>query len=106
MQPPPSFRRTKIAINKEDITSSIKGWDESLCFDDKHDNANGSSTRTCSASDSDDMHEKYKGPSTFIVPGNHDWHDGLATYTRFILCRDFLGGWFSHSSDHILPSNW
>ena len=93
MQPPPSFRRTKIAINKEDVTSSIKGWDESLCFDDKNDNANGSSTRTCSASDSDDMHEKYKGPSTFIVPGNHDWHDGLATYTRFILCRDFLGGW-------------
>ena len=80
MQPPPSFRRTKIAINKEDIC--IKGWDESICFDD-----NANSTRN------ENVHEKYKGPSTFIVPGNHDWYDGLATFTRFILCRDFLGGW-------------
>lgn len=78
MSPPPSFRRTKIATNKLDVC--VKGWDEKLCFDKD-------------AGYSDDMHDAYKGPSTFIVPGNHDWYDGLATYTRFILYRDWLGGW-------------
>ena len=29
----------------------------------------------------------------FLRKGNHDWGDGLATYTRLILSRDWLGGW-------------
>ena len=27
------------------------------------------------------------------MPGNHDWIDGLDTYTSFILHRGWLGGW-------------
>ena len=82
LPPPPSFRRTKIATNKLDIC--VKGWNEDSCFGDSAVEDN---------EESHDMHAHYKGPSTFVVPGNHDWYDGLATYTRFILCRDFLGGW-------------
>lgn len=84
MAPPPSFRRSKIATDKLNIC--VKGWEEKKCFEN------------CAAENAEDvndndMHVHYKGPSTFVVPGNHDWYDGLATYTRFILYRDFLGGW-------------
>ena len=27
------------------------------------------------------------------LTGNHDWGDGLGTFTRLILSRDWLGGW-------------
>ncbi|KAF0700957.1 Aste57867_8527 [Aphanomyces stellatus] len=39
----------------------------------------------------------YGGPTCFAIPGlgvgNHDWFDGLNTYTRFVCERDWLGGW-------------
>eukprot|EP00547_Thalassionema_nitzschioides_P009961 CAMPEP_0194229198 /NCGR_PEP_ID=MMETSP0156-20130528/43766_1 /TAXON_ID=33649 /ORGANISM="Thalassionema nitzschioides, Strain L26-B" /LENGTH=920 /DNA_ID=CAMNT_0038961739 /DNA_START=678 /DNA_END=3440 /DNA_ORIENTATION=- len=81
MAPPPSFRKSKIATNKLEIC--VKGWDKNKCFEEKE---SGDVSAV-------DMHPQYKGPSTFIVPGNHDWYDGLVTFTRFVLCRDFLGGW-------------
>jgi len=93
MSPPPSFRRNKIATNKLDIC--VDGWDEKLCF-------NGTV--------GEHSHEKYLGPSTFVVPGNHDWYDGLATYSRFILHRDFLGGWLMPQQRSYfaikLPGGW
>ncbi len=84
MAPPPSFRRSKIATNKLNI--SVRGWDEKKCFEKKEAAKSLDATNV-------DMHTNYMGPSAFVIPGNHDWYDGLATYTRFILCRDFLGGW-------------
>ncbi len=84
MSPPPSFRRSKIATNKQNIC--VKGWKQSKCFDNIE-------PKNANEDDHENVHENYTGPSTFIVPGNHDWYDGLATFTRFILCRDFLGGW-------------
>ena len=80
MAPPPSFRRRKIATDKSRI--AVDGWDETKCFVDQ-----------AAEKIDGDEHLRYKGPSTFIVPGNHDWYDGLNTFTRFILYRDFLGGW-------------
>ncbi|KAG9397865.1 hypothetical protein AC1031_016519 [Aphanomyces cochlioides] len=35
----------------------------------------------------------YEGPTCFAIPGNHDWFDGLNTYSRFVCERDWLGGW-------------
>lgn len=32
-------------------------------------------------------------PKAFIIPGNHDWYDGLQTFIRCILFRNFIGGW-------------
>uniref|UniRef100_K3WH55 Uncharacterized protein n=1 Tax=Globisporangium ultimum (strain ATCC 200006 / CBS 805.95 / DAOM BR144) TaxID=431595 RepID=K3WH55_GLOUD len=52
----------------------------------------------------------YKGPSVFAIPGNHDWFDGLNTFTRFICQRDWLGGWFlPQKTSHFclkLPHGW
>ena len=44
-----------------------------------------------------DILQRYNGPSAFIIPGNHDWFDGLSTFTKFICHRDFLGGAFRPS---------
>ncbi|TMW64187.1 hypothetical protein Poli38472_012809 [Pythium oligandrum] len=52
----------------------------------------------------------YKGPTVFAIPGNHDWFDGLNTFTRFIAHRDWLGGWLlPQKTSHFclkLPHNW
>ncbi|DAZ93441.1 TPA: hypothetical protein N0F65_003138 [Lagenidium giganteum] len=52
----------------------------------------------------------YEGPSVFAVPGNHDWFDGLNTFTRFICHRDWLGGWLlPQKTSHFvlkLPHGW
>jgi hypothetical protein len=57
-----------------------------------------------------DLLQKYKGPSCFIIPGNHDWYDGLATYSRLILCRDWIGGWLMPQNRSYfsikLPKGW
>ncbi|XP_008811243.1 uncharacterized protein LOC103722455 [Phoenix dactylifera] len=36
----------------------------------------------------------YDGPQCFIIPGNHDWFDGLNTFMRYICHKSWLGGWF------------
>ncbi|KAI9914831.1 hypothetical protein PsorP6_007924 [Peronosclerospora sorghi] len=52
----------------------------------------------------------YKGPSVFAIPGNHDWFDGLNTFTRYICQRDWLGGWFLPQKTSYfslkLPHGW
>lgn len=49
-------------------------------------------------------------PCCYVIPGNHDWFDGLASYMRYILSRDFLGGWYLPQEKSYfaleLPSNW
>ena len=32
-------------------------------------------------------------PKAFMIPGNHDWIDGLDTYTKQVLHRASIGGW-------------
>ena len=80
MPPPSSFRREKISIKKPDLP--VRGWKN--CFNIIDIERKGK--------DKEDL-QRYKGPCTFTIPGNHDWFDGLATYTRLILNRDWLGGW-------------
>ncbi|KAL3751228.1 hypothetical protein ACJRO7_012105 [Eucalyptus globulus] len=50
------------------------------------------------------------GPRAFIIPGNHDWFDGLHTFTRYILHKSWLGGWFMPQKKSYfalrLPENW
>ncbi|GLE08100.1 hypothetical protein PINS_up019062 [Pythium insidiosum] len=54
--------------------------------------------------------EDYSGPTAFAIPGNHDWFDGLNTFTRFICQRNWLGGWLlPQRTSHFcikLPHNW
>jgi hypothetical protein len=51
-------------------------------------------------------------PHVFALPGNHDWYDGLAAFTR-IFCSDLdrrFAGWFTRQKRSYfalkLPGNW
>ncbi|KAF3948021.1 hypothetical protein CMV_025929 [Castanea mollissima] len=52
----------------------------------------------------------YNGPQCFVIPGNHDWFDGLHTFTRYICHRSWLGGWFMPQKKSYfalqLPMGW
>ena len=47
----------------------------------------------CRAEASAELLRQYEGPTAFAIPGNHDWIDGLETYTRHIQHKGWLGGW-------------
>lgn len=53
---------------------------------------------------------RYEGPSSFAIPGNHDWIDGLETFSRHILHRGWLGGWLLPQEKSYwalrLPCGW
>lgn len=52
----------------------------------------------------------YEGPICYAIPGNHDWFDGLATFLRRIVHRDWLGGWLLPQTESYfslkLPHGW
>jgi len=83
MPPPPSFTRSSISVHKPDLP--IKGWRE--CFQ------SSSTKEEVECFSGRELLKSYCGPRAFVIPGNHDWHDGLGLFTRFILSRSWLGGW-------------
>mmetsp|Transcript_868 Transcript_868/g.1806 ORF Transcript_868/g.1806 Transcript_868/m.1806 type:complete len:1249 (-) Transcript_868:19-3765(-) len=97
LPPPPSFRREYISIRKPALP--VKGWkmDTATKAEDQ-----GSGNKNHLSS--------YPGPCTFLIPGNHDWFDGLSTFTRYILSRDWLGGWLMPQRTSYfalkLPKGW
>ncbi|KAG6672184.1 hypothetical protein I3842_16G045700 [Carya illinoinensis] len=55
--------------------------------------------------------ERFGGePKCYVIPGNHDWFDGLRTFTKYICEKSWLGGWFmpqKMSYFHLkLPNGW
>ncbi|KAG7941535.1 hypothetical protein I3843_16G049900 [Carya illinoinensis] len=52
----------------------------------------------------------YEGPRCFLIPGNHDWFDGLHTFMGHICHRSWLGGWFMPQRNSYfalkLPKGW
>ncbi|GJN24246.1 hypothetical protein PR202_gb11977 [Eleusine coracana subsp. coracana] len=54
--------------------------------------------------------KEYDGPQCFIIPGNHDWFDGLHTFMRYICHKSWLGGWFLPQKKSYfalqLPMGW
>ncbi|WVY91769.1 hypothetical protein V8G54_037283 [Vigna mungo] len=54
--------------------------------------------------------KQYNGPQCFVIPGNHDWFDGLQTFMRYICHRNWLGGWLMPQRKSYfalqLPKRW
>ncbi|XP_062019886.1 uncharacterized protein LOC133736424 isoform X1 [Rosa rugosa] len=54
--------------------------------------------------------KQYDGPQCFVIPGNHDWFDGLNTFMRYICHKSWLGGWFMPQKKSYfalkLPKRW
>ncbi|KAF4655472.1 hypothetical protein FOZ61_007563 [Perkinsus olseni] len=41
----------------------------------------------------DSVRDSNEQPEMFIIPGNHDWHDGLETFLHWIVNSERLAGW-------------
>ncbi|KAJ6792744.1 Uncharacterized protein M6B38_237155 [Iris pallida] len=80
LQPPSSYKAEHIAINKPELPYGVAEL------------------------------KQYKGPQSFIIPGNHDWFDGLHTFMRFVCHKNWLGGWFLPQKKSYfalqLPKGW
>ncbi|XP_076902544.1 uncharacterized protein LOC143557324 [Bidens hawaiensis] len=54
--------------------------------------------------------KQYDGPQCFLIPGNHDWFDGLQTFMRYICHKSWLGGWLMPQKKSYfalqLPKGW
>uniref|UniRef100_A0A0E0AEZ6 Calcineurin-like phosphoesterase domain-containing protein n=1 Tax=Oryza glumipatula TaxID=40148 RepID=A0A0E0AEZ6_9ORYZ len=80
LQPPPWYRAEHIALDKPEVPLGISKMKD------------------------------YDGPQCFIIPGNHDWFDGLHTFMRYVCHKSWLGGWFLPQKKSYfalrLPQGW
>ncbi|KAK2992303.1 hypothetical protein RJ640_020296 [Escallonia rubra] len=80
LQPPPWYKEEHIAVNKPELPSGVNEL------------------------------KQYDGPQCFLIPGNHDWFDGLQTFMRYICHKSWLGGWFMPQKKSYfalqLPKKW
>ncbi|KAE8715500.1 polyadenylate-binding protein RBP47C-like [Hibiscus syriacus] len=80
LQPPAWYKHEHIAVNKPELPEGVSELKE------------------------------YDGPQCFLIPGNHDWFDGLNTFMRYICHKSWLGGWFMPQKKSYfalqLPKRW
>ncbi|KAK1379359.1 hypothetical protein POM88_026103 [Heracleum sosnowskyi] len=80
LQPPTWYKDEHIAVNKPELPSGVSDL------------------------------KQYDGPQCFVIPGNHDWFDGLQTFMRYICHKSWLGGWFMPQRKSYfamqLPRGW
>ncbi|KAE8729191.1 Calcineurin-like metallo-phosphoesterase superfamily protein isoform 2 [Hibiscus syriacus] len=80
LQPPAWYKPDQIAVNKPELPKGVSELKE------------------------------YEGPQCFVIPGNHDWFDGLHTFMRYICHKSWLGGWFMPQKKSYfalqLPKRW
>ncbi|KAK4429041.1 hypothetical protein Salat_1204100 [Sesamum alatum] len=80
LQPPLWYKEEHIAVNKPELPCGVSAL------------------------------KQYDGPQCFLIPGNHDWFDGLQTFMRYICHKSWLGGWFMPQKKSYfalqLPKGW
>lgn len=49
-------------------------------------------------------------PDLYVIPGNHDWYDSLASYSRLFCAKRWFGGWRTQQARSYfalkLPHHW
>ncbi|KAF3440609.1 hypothetical protein FNV43_RR18893 [Rhamnella rubrinervis] len=80
LQPPPWYKKGHVAVSKPELPCGVSEL------------------------------KQYDGPQCFVIPGNHDWFDGLHTFMRYICHKSWLGGWFMPQKKSYfalkLPRRW
>ncbi|KAI3785496.1 hypothetical protein L1987_44615 [Smallanthus sonchifolius] len=80
LQPPSWYKEEDIAVNKPELPLGVSEL------------------------------KQYDGPQCFVIPGNHDWFDGLQTFMRYICHKSWLGGWLMPQKKSYfalqLPKGW
>ncbi|KAG2491434.1 hypothetical protein HYH03_010220 [Edaphochlamys debaryana] len=102
--PPPHFHAGRLVVHKPDLPP-VWGVHEAAFPGDLRGLSPRSSRHASSAA-----LRRYGGPSAFAIPGNHDWFDGLETFTREIQHKGWLGGWLLPQEKSYfalrLPAGW
>lgn len=108
LPPPNEFRREHISIHKPALP--VRSWAIPLSSGKRVEEEKKCCENYIATDEPDETLQSYSGPCAFAIPGNHDWFDGLATYTRYILSRDWLGGWIMPQQQSYfalqLPRGW
>ncbi|XP_026445875.1 uncharacterized protein LOC113346627 [Papaver somniferum] len=80
LQPPPWYKPEHIAVDKPELPDGVSEM------------------------------KQYDGPQCYVIPGNHDWFDGLQTFMRYICHKSWLGGWILPQKKSYfalqLPKGW
>ncbi|XP_028099327.1 uncharacterized protein LOC114298511 isoform X4 [Camellia sinensis] len=80
LQPPSWYKEEHVAVNKPELPCGVSEL------------------------------KQYDGPQCFVIPGNHDWFDGLQTFIRYICHKSWLGGWLMPQKKSYfalqLPKGW
>ncbi|XP_050267239.1 uncharacterized protein LOC126711738 [Quercus robur] len=94
LQPPPSHEKESMTVNKHAMPPGVSEMQQGKKNKRKYQKQS----------------MPYNGPRCFVIPGNHDWFDGLHTFTRYICHRSWLGGWFMPQKTSYftlqLPMGW
>ncbi|DBB07470.1 TPA: hypothetical protein ACH3X3_008941 [Trebouxia sp. C0006] len=111
LPPPPHVRPGRLVVYKPDLPGAADLQHTSSS--QPHATAgsvSGAVQNPSRASASADLLHEYDGPTAFAIPGNHDWIDGLETYTRHIQHKGWLGGWLLPQEKSYfalaLPHGW
>jgi len=84
LPPPAHYHSNRIVVHKPDLPREFVASEGS--------STQGDSPRCDRRLASSALHQ-FRGPHCYAIAGNHDWVDGLETYSRCILHRGWLGGW-------------
>ncbi|KAL6778167.1 hypothetical protein ACKKBG_A17180 [Auxenochlorella protothecoides x Auxenochlorella symbiontica] len=106
LPPPPHVHKGHLVVNKPDVGRGL--WTPPpRCLPTCPRRGAGPVCRLCHKATA---LRRYEGPSSFAIPGNHDWIDGLETFSRHILHRGWLGGWLLPQEKSYwalrLPAGW
>ncbi|GIL77238.1 hypothetical protein Vretifemale_6729 [Volvox reticuliferus] len=104
LPPPPHFHPGRLVVHKPDLPPAWGVQEAHLPCD-----LRGLSPRSSRRASSAAL-RRYMGPTAFAIPGNHDWIDGLETFTREIQHKGWLGGWLLPQEKSYfalrLPAGW
>ncbi|KAL3147784.1 hypothetical protein ABBQ32_002515 [Trebouxia sp. C0010 RCD-2024] len=109
LPPPPHVRPGRLVVYKPDLPGAADVLHTSP-GEQQARNVHGSQYNASRAAASAELLHQYEGPTAFAIPGNHDWIDGLETYTRHIQHKGWLGGWLLPQEKSYfalaLPHGW
>lgn len=87
LPPPPHYHPGRLVVHKPDLPPMYGVHDH--CGGESLRGMSPRSSRTASSA----ALRAYRGPHSFVIPGNHDWIDGLETFIKQIQHKGWLGGW-------------
>lgn len=109
-QSPPHVYSGHLVVNKPDLPMQyyLSSMEKCLaCSQKKQEDSCDSPCKMCLKVQA---LRSYQGPTSFMIPGNHDWIDGLETFQRNIIHRGWIGGWLLPQEKSYfalkLPHGW